>query len=114
MTISATHRGSRISFAPTTYRNDPGYLETPTIGFRSVPNWRRSWCTHVDGLYQTPVTMRYNDLDPRAQYKLRVVYAGDNFDVKIRLVAVSASDDAARKEIEIHPYQPKPQPVSAR
>jgi hypothetical protein len=93
------------------YRNDPGYLETPTIGFRSVQNWRRSWCTHVDGLYQTPVTMRYNDLDPRAQYKLRVVYAGDNFDVQISLVAVP-SEDAAGKEIEIHPFQPKPQPVA--
>jgi hypothetical protein len=93
------------------YRNDPGFLETPTIAFRSVPNWRRSWCTHVDGLYQTPVTMRYNDLDPSAQYKLRVVYAGDNFDVKIRLVAAPTSKGAAGKESEIHPFQPKPQPV---
>jgi hypothetical protein len=94
------------------YQNDPGYLETPTIGFRSVPDWRRSWCTHVDGLYETPVTMRYDDLDPHARYKLRVVYAGDNFDVKVRLVAVAASENAREKEIEIHPFQPKPQPVA--
>ncbi|HEY3394117.1 MAG TPA: alpha-glucuronidase family glycosyl hydrolase [Lacipirellulaceae bacterium] len=94
------------------YHNDPGYLETPTIGFRSAPNWRRSWCTHVDGLYQTPVTMRYEDLDPHAHYKLRVVYAGDNLDVKVRLVAVRASEKAAGKEIEIHPFQSKPQPVA--
>ncbi len=93
------------------YQNDPGYLETPTIGFRSVPDWRRSWCTHVDGLYETPVTMRYNDLDPNARYKVRVVYAGDNFDVKIRLVAAPV-EDARGKEIEIHPFQPKPQPVA--
>jgi hypothetical protein len=94
------------------YRNDPGYLETPTIAFRSVPNWRRSWCTHVDGLYQTPVTLRYNDLDSNARYKLRIVYAGDNFDVKIRLVAVPSTEDAPGQEIEIHPFQAKPLPVA--
>jgi Glycosyl hydrolase family 67 N-terminus len=94
------------------YHDDPGYLKTPTIGFRSVPNWRRSWCTHIDGLYQTPVTMRYEDLDPHGRYKLRVVYAGDNFDVKIRLVAAAASENTAANEIEIHPFQAKPQPIA--
>jgi hypothetical protein len=94
------------------YHDDPGYLKTPTIGFRSVPNWRRSWCTHIDGLYQTPVTMRYEDLDPHGRYKLRVVYAGDNFDVKIRLVAATASSDDAKNVVEIHPFQAKPQPVA--
>ena len=76
---------------PGSYAKDPGYLETPFIGFNSVPAWRRSWCTHVDGRYQTPVTMHYRDLDPRARYKLRVVYAGDNFEAPVRLVALSAS-----------------------
>lgn len=96
---------------PESYAADPGYLETPTVGFRSDPNWRRSWCTHVDGLYQTPVTMRYPDLDPHAHYKLRIVYAGEYFDVKVRLVAILKSDGAGEREIEIHPFQPKPQPV---
>ena len=78
---------------PGSYAKDPGFLETPFIGFSSDPSWRRSWCTHVDGRYQTPVTMHYRDLDPRARYKVRVVYAGDNFEAPVRLVAISASGD---------------------
>jgi hypothetical protein len=89
-----------------TYARDPGYLESPTIGFCSRLSWRRSWCTHVDGQYHTPVTMRYEGLDPQARYLLRVVYAGEQFDAKVRLVALKD-----RQEIEIHPFQLKPQPV---
>ncbi len=93
------------------YAKDPGFLETPFVGFRSDPAWRRSWCTHVDGRYETPVTMHYRNLDSTARYKLRVVYAGDNFEAKIRLVAISASANNGRREIEIHAFQRKPQPV---
>jgi len=46
--------------------------------------------------------LHYDQLDPRAYYKLRVVYAGDQPSRKIRLVA---SDN-----IEIHPFMPKPVP----
>ncbi len=92
------------------YANDPGFLNTPFTGFSSAPAWRRSWCTHVDGRYQTPVTLHYPDLDPSARYKLRVVYAGDNFEARVRLVAI-ASAGAANREIEIHPFQLKPQPI---
>jgi len=93
------------------YALDPSYLETPTVGFRSELSWRRSWCTHVDGLFQTPVQMHYRDLDPAARYKLRVVYAGDIIDVKIRLVAIAASADLPHREVEVHPFLAKPQPV---
>ena len=51
------------------------------------------------------------DLDPAARYKLRVVYAGENFEVKIRLVAIAASANMPQREIEVHPFLPKPQPV---
>jgi hypothetical protein len=91
---------------------DPGYLKTPTIGFRSENSWRRSWCTHVDGLYETPVTMRYSGLDPKAHYKLRIVYAGDNFEAKVRLVAVPGSSGQHSNDVEIHPFQQKPYPVA--
>jgi hypothetical protein len=93
------------------YADDPSYLETPTVGFRSDISWRRSWCTHVDGLYETPVTMYYDNLDPSARYKLRVVYAGDNFQAKVRLVAAGNPTNGQVREIEVHPFQPKPQPV---
>ena len=93
------------------YADDPSFLETPTIGFRSDITWRRSWCTHVDGLYETPVTMRYEKLDPDGRYKLRIVYAGDNFQTKVRLVAAVTDSNGAQREIEVHPFQLKPQPV---
>jgi hypothetical protein len=94
-----------------TYENDPSYLETPTVAFRSDPTWRRSWCTHVDGHYRTPVQMRYTGLDRGAQYRLRVVYAGDAVQAKVRLVASAASAEPNPKGIEVHSLMPKPQPV---
>jgi hypothetical protein len=49
--------------------------------------------------------MRYDNLDPDASYKIRVVYAGDNKRMQIRLVANGGT--------EIHPlmtreWPPKP------
>ena len=64
---------------------------------------RVSWIDHVESLYDTPLQMRYTGLDPGAQYKLRVVYGGDNFKRKMRLVA--------NKEVEIHPYLLRPFPI---
>lgn len=87
----------------TPYAKDPGFLETPSVGFRSELRWRRSWCNHVDGLFQTPVRMRYENLDPSANYKIRIVYAGENFEARIRLVANDG--------IEVHPAIKKPFPV---
>jgi hypothetical protein len=90
------------------YAKDPSYHDSVTIGFRSELPWRRSWCNHADGHYNTPVLMHYDGLDPNANYKIRVVYAGDKLDSKVRLVARSHSGG---REIEVHPLQPKPQPV---
>jgi len=95
---------------PGPYAKDPGFLETPFTGFDSEPAWRRSWCSHVDGRYQTPVTMHYSDLDPQTRYKIRVVYGGD-LDVKVRLVATAASAQSAKREIEVHSFRLKPKPV---
>lgn len=87
----------------TSYAKDPGFLESTTTGFHRGVGWRLSWCTFADGLYDTPVRMRYPDLDPRARYKIRVVYAGDNTRAKVRLTAGDGS--------EIHPFIAKPFPV---
>jgi hypothetical protein len=51
--------------------------------------------------------MRYTGLDAVAQYRVRLVYAGDSPGRKIRLVA----SDGAGGGIEIHPLMRKPQPV---
>lgn len=92
------------------YADDPGFLRSPSIAFHSDLNWRRSWCTYIDGLYRTPITMRYQNLDPHARYRLRVVY-GDYFEAQVRLVASAPPGSKGNQEIEIHPYLNKPQPV---
>ena len=45
--------------------------------------------THAESFWDTPLQMRYTSLDPSAQYRIRIVYAGDNFSMNtlIRLVA---------------------------
>ncbi len=92
------------------YAKDPSYHDSVTIGFRSELPWRRSWCNHADGHYSTPIVMHYDGLDPTAVYRVRVVYAGDRLDSKVQLVA-RAKSASEQQEIEIHPLQPKPQPV---
>ena len=54
--------------------------------------------------------MHYDNLDPHARYKVRIVYAGESFDVEVKLSARFASSPSsaatgAEQEIEIHPFQ---------
>ncbi len=63
---------------------------------------RVSWMDHAESLYDAPLRMAYTGLDPKARYKIRVLYAGDSPKRKIRLVA--------NDTIEVHPYLAKPMP----
>ena len=77
------------------FNEDPASFESPRIGFEEAPDvdlsqappFRVSWINHAESLYDAPLRMRYTNLDPSARYKLRVVYAGDMPEMKIRLVA---------------------------
>jgi hypothetical protein len=84
---------------------DPDFLKSPLTGFGSMPQqgWRVSWFTDAETLADTPLKMRYTDLDRTAQYKLRVVYGG-SARAKLKLVA--------NGKFEIHPFQDKPQPIA--
>ena len=82
------------------YDKDPATLRGPQTGFDQNPIWRRTWCRHAGSLYDQPVQMRYAGLDRSASYKIRVVYAGDMFQVKVRLTA--------NESIEVHPLLLKP------
>jgi len=98
----------------TGFENDPGSMVSPRVDSEEdlvfdepgetagVPR-RISWMDHVESLYDSPLQMHYSDLDSQARYKLRVVYGGDNFKRKIRLVA--------NNSIEIHPLRSKPYPM---
>jgi hypothetical protein len=93
------------------FSEDPASFESPRVAFEEAPDvdlseappFRMSWINNAESLYDAPLQMRYSDLDPTAQYKLRVVYAGDMPDMRIRLVA--------NGDTEIHPLIEKPKPV---
>ena len=82
---------------------DPEFRESSLVGFQSDQNRRLSWKQHAESRYDAPLQMRYEDLDPRGMYRLRVVYAGDKLDAHIQLVA----DD----KILIHPFIAKANPI---
>src|SRR5262249_7238386 len=84
------------------YASDPGYYQSLLTGFHYVPDWRISWCRHAESFYEAPLSMHYSDLDPKAHYRVRVVYAGDNNRPKVRLLA--------NGDIEIHPWRTKDSP----
>jgi hypothetical protein len=85
------------------FAKDPAFWQSSLVGFHYLPEWRLSWCTHAESLFDAPLQMRYRDLDSTAQYKIRVVYAGDNYRGRVRLLA--------NDNTEIHPLQLKPFPV---
>lgn len=88
------------------FEKDPDFQHSSLVGFGSrTPDrgWRLSWVTHAETLDDTPLEMAYHDLDRKAHYKIRVVYAGETPRVPIRLVA--------NGRFEIHPFLPKsPEP----
>jgi hypothetical protein len=63
---------------------------------------RVSWMDHAESMYDAPLQMVYTNLDPKAHYKVRVLYAGDTLKRKLRLVA--------NDNIEVHPYVARPIP----
>jgi hypothetical protein len=84
------------------YASDPAFLHSAYVGFGTPRSYRKSFWTYAGSLNDEPLRMRYTELDPGAQYKIRVVYAGDSPRQKIRLMA--------NGEIEIHPFIEKPSP----
>ena len=87
------------------YEEDPQRFKSTLTGFGYRPDWRMSWMTHAESFWETPLQMRYRGLDRAAQYRVRIVYAGDIFgpDMLIRLVA----DD----KYEVHPPITKELPI---
>lgn len=77
--------------------------DTTLVGFGPTGTRRRSWWDHAESRYDAPVRMHYAALDPAAQYKIRVVYAGENPRRKMRLVAGD--------NLEVHPFIEKPTPL---
>jgi hypothetical protein len=86
------------------YALDPAFLQSAYVGHSYRAERRSSWWNTAETLGDTPLQMRYDHLDRNAQYKIRITYAGDSPNIKIRL--------AASNGIEIHPLITKPNPIA--
>jgi hypothetical protein len=84
---------------------DPGFYRTPltSFAFRGMgpdPARPRAWWHHAEPLYDQPLVLRYAGLEPKARYRVRVVYAMERRPAKIRLTANGRT--------EVHGYLAKP------
>jgi hypothetical protein len=90
------------------YDKDPARLESALTGFAINPDtriapWRTSWLRHAEALVDNTLSMQYSGLDPLAQYKVRITYAGENTTVELRLTADG--------QYEVHPFRARGRPV---
>ncbi len=72
------------------FARDPDLRHTAQDGIADATpdeGWRRSWVTYAGALYDEPLTLEYDGLNPRTRYRLRVTYAGEEYTLPIRLVA---------------------------
>jgi hypothetical protein len=98
------------------YPSDPAHLESSYTSLGRTGHGRRQGSTYVQEtvypiswwrtggvLNDTALLMRYNDLDPTAEYKVKVVYAGGSR-IKVQMVADG--------EHQIHPLMAQPTPMT--
>ncbi len=68
------------------WKKDPGFVVSPQDEHGGPNKGRLSWRDQAQTLYDTPLRLHYDGLDPDAQYTLRVTYCG-RFNAVMRLVA---------------------------
>lgn len=76
-----------------------GFDYPDRLGDRAPIAWKR----YAESMFDAPLQMRYRDLDPRAQYRIRVVYSGNARHIRMKLVA--------NGKAEIHPLMLGPWPI---
>src|SRR5208282_5450061 len=72
-------RGHQLGYRPKTNSYDGWDLHSSLVGFGSRAVWPQAWCQNAQTLHDATLLMRYDRLDGKARYKVRVVYAGDSF-----------------------------------
>lgn len=89
--------------AKKTWAEDPGSLEAPRVSFGvglTGVDWVHeivakgfegqttplAWMNQINTLYETPLEMEYDNLDPHAEYTLKIAYTG-RFRSSIKLIA---------------------------
>ncbi len=83
------------------YASDPDFRRSPYLSYTIRPRWPMAWRQAIQALHEAPIVLKYEDLDPKAAYKVKVVYAGDNMPIRVRLDAEGT---------EVHGLMPKPEP----
>jgi hypothetical protein len=53
-----------------------------------------AWTSYAETLYDRPITLVYRDLDPKRTWRLRATYAGEDYQLPMRLTA---------NGVELHP-----------
>jgi hypothetical protein len=87
---------------PVRFEQDPAYLKGPATSFSNRPTnrgGRVSWWTMAETFLETPLELRYENLDKSARYRIRIMYAGDAEPKPVKLTADGS--------FEIHPLQQK-------
>ncbi|MFM1801887.1 MAG: hypothetical protein RJA81_1239 [Planctomycetota bacterium] len=69
------------------YFKDTDFRRSPFTGFEYRLEAPIAWCRYIQTMYDTPIVLKYDHLDPTEEYELRVTYAGDNFRVNIQAEA---------------------------
>jgi hypothetical protein len=87
----------------TSFDEDPSRRQGALLGYALIPGARCDWCRYAGSMYENPLVLRYEHLDPDADYRLRVLYSGDTWTWKVRL--------EANEGVEIHPFIEKPRPL---
>ncbi|HKB00668.1 MAG TPA: hypothetical protein VKD90_00550, partial [Gemmataceae bacterium] len=88
---------------PTTWEKDPAFYASPLVGFgfrgAGPGNAPRAWWHHAETLFDQPLSLHYPELDPKSQYRVRVVYGGE----RARRVRLTANE-----KWEVHGFLAKP------
>jgi len=72
------------------YPTDPAFFHTAHDGIADrTPNegWKLSQISYAGAFYDHPLELYYTGLNPAETYKLRVVYAGEDYTLPVSLVA---------------------------
>ncbi len=79
------------------FDRDPQLLESAIDGIADIlpdQGWQTAWTTYAETLYDRPITLVYRDLDPKRTWRLRATYAGEDYQLPMRLTA---------NGVELHP-----------
>jgi hypothetical protein len=76
-----SHSSMKRIVNPVAWEDDPGTLRSPRIAFyyrheSEDEEFPLAWKNQVGTIYETPLRLSYDNLDPEASYSVRVTYTG--------------------------------------